>query len=137
MERAEAAEPQPDVAGVEAAGGTAAGLLRVVNVACVCGPTLSGNPAGAEADVGAQMDRAKLEVGAVAGLPVSSVEPAKEGLPDGDRAEAAELQQVAGAAVATALLCRDCGVHFEGARFRFVLVAWAAGVSGGCGPHKC
>ena len=27
MERAEAAEPQPDVAGVEAAGGAAAGLL--------------------------------------------------------------------------------------------------------------
>ena len=35
MERAEAAELQPDVAGVEAAGGTAAGLLQVVKVACV------------------------------------------------------------------------------------------------------
>ena len=68
---------------------------------------------------------------------MSAVEPAKEGVPDGDRAEAAELQQVAGAAVATALLCMDCGVHREGARFICVLMAWAAGVYGDSGPNKC
>ena len=35
MERAEAAEPQPDGAGVEAAGGAAAGLISVIKVACM------------------------------------------------------------------------------------------------------
>ena len=76
------------------------------------------------------MKWARLQVGATAGLSLSSVEPANEGVPDGDRAEAAKLQQVAGAAVVTALLCRDCGVCCEGARFICVLVAWAAGASG-------
>ena len=70
-------------------------------------------------------------------LPVLSAEPVKEGVSGGDRAEAAALQRVAVAALADAELCRDGGVHCEGAWPLCVLAVWAAGVSADCGRHKC